>query len=107
MRRLAKYTALTAVVGFAAGAVPGLYRGAPNEPLFNHEPSRAPLREHAGENARREELDVEPERGLAPISQLPSEEVVVVSPRVIRDEVRAELASTPLGGVIERYRKGD
>ena len=107
MRRLAKYTALTAVVGFAAGAAPGLYRGAPNELLFNHEPSRALPRDRAGENARREELDVEPEQGLAPISQLPLEEVVVVSPRVIRDEVRAELTSTPLSGVIERYRKGD
>jgi soluble lytic murein transglycosylase len=106
MRRLATYTALTAVVGFAAGAVPGLYRGAPNEPLFNHEPLRALLRDQAGENARRQELDVEPEQDLTPISPFPLEEAVVVSPRV-RDEVRSEFTSTPFDRVIELYRKGD
>src|SRR5262245_59915652 len=107
MRRLATYTALTAVVGFAAGAVPGLYRGTPNEPLFNHEPSRAPLRGQTGENARHDGLDVEPEQGLIPISHRPLEEAVVVSPGVMRDEVRAELTSTPLSRAIEAYRKGD
>ncbi len=107
MRRLATYTALSAVVGLAAGAVLGLYRAAPSEPLFNDEPSRALLRDQAGENARLEELDVEPEQGLAPTSQPPLEEAVDVSPPVIRDEARAELTSTPLGGVIELYRKGD
>jgi soluble lytic murein transglycosylase len=105
MRRLATYTAVSAIVGFAAGAVLGLYQGAP--PLFNHEPSRALLRDEAGENARLEELDAEPEQGLAPTAQLPLEEAVVVSPRILRDEARAELTSTPLGGVIELYRKGD
>lgn len=107
MRRLATYTAVSAIVGFAAGAVLGLYQGAPNEPLFNHEPSRALLRDEAGENARLEELDVEPEQGLAPTAQLPLEEAVVASPRVVRDEAEAELTSTPLSRVIELYRKGD
>ena len=55
----------------------------------------------AGENARPDGIDVEPEQGLAPTSQRPLEEAVVVSPGAIRDEARAELPSTPLGGVIE------
>ena len=107
MRQLARYTALIAVVGFAAGALLGLYRGPPNEPLFNHQPLRALLPDQAGENARHDGIDAEPQQGLAPTSQPPLEEAVVVSPGVIRDEARAELPSTPLGGVIELYRKGD
>src|SRR5262245_21458706 len=98
MRQLAKYTALIAVVGFVAGAVLGLYRGPPNEPLFSHQPLRALLPDQAGENARHDGIDVEPEQGLAPTSQ-PLLEEEVVSPR--RDEARAELPSIPLGGVIE------
>jgi hypothetical protein len=107
MRRLAIYAALTAVVGFAAGVVLGLYRGAPIEPLFNHEPSRALLPSQAGANARHEVIDVESDRGLAPSSQVQSEETVVISPGLMREDVGAELSSTPLGRVIELYRKGD
>jgi len=107
MRRLATYTALTAVVGFAAGVVLGLHRGAPIEPLFNHEPSRALLPSQIGENARHEVIDVEPDRGLAPSSQVQSEETVVISPGLMREEVGAEFSSTRLGRVIELYRRGD
>src|SRR6185436_19782676 len=106
MRQLARYTALSAVVGFAAGAVLGLYRGPPDAPLFNHQPLRALLPDQAGEKAGHDGMDVEPEQGLAPTSQPPLEEGVVVSPGAIRDGARVEFPSTPLGRVIELYRKG-
>ena len=106
MRPLARYTALIAVVGFAAGALLGLYRGPPNEPLFNRQPLRALLPDQAGENARPDGTDVEPEQDLAPTSQPPLEEAVVVSPGATRDEARAELPINTLGAGDRTISKG-